>query len=99
VKRPPSSSSPVAEALHWVSRITTVGLMMVLPTIGGRWLDQHYGTSYWGLLGLVVGLAIGMWQITLIAVAAKPRAPSNSAKSTDAKTIDQTEPKPPSESA
>jgi F0F1-type ATP synthase assembly protein I len=83
VNRPPSSSSPVGEALSWVSRITSVGLMMVLPTIGGRWLDQKFGTAYWGPIGLVLGLVIGMWQIAMIAVAAKPRKSTKSVSSND----------------
>lgn len=59
--------------MQWVSRITSVGLMMVLPIWGGGKLDERLGTQYWALIGLVVGLAIGMWQITMIAVAAKQR--------------------------
>lgn len=59
--------------MQWVSRITSVGLMMVLPIWGGGKLDERLGTQYWALIGLVVGLAIGMWQIAMIAVAAKQR--------------------------
>lgn len=67
VERRPSSTSPIAEAMQWVSRITTVGLMMVLPALGGRWLDDRRGTHHWALIGLVVGLAVGMWQLLQIA--------------------------------
>lgn len=72
VDRRPSTSSPIAEAMQWVSRITTVGLMMVLPAIGGRWLDERRGTSYWALIGLVLGLTVGLWQLLQIA-GGKPR--------------------------
>ena len=88
----PSSSSPpprnpTADAMQWVSRITSVGLMMVLPIWGGGKLDERLGTQYWALIGLVVGLAIGMWQIVMIAVAAKQR---------DAAKIRQKKTQPPS---
>ena len=53
--------------MQWVSRITTVGLMMVLPALGGRWLDDRRGTNYWTLIGLVLGLVVGLWQLLQIA--------------------------------
>ena len=62
--RPPSS--PVAEAMNWVSRIISVALMTLLPILGGRWLDGKRGTSYWALIGLVVGLLVGSWQLLQI---------------------------------
>jgi hypothetical protein len=58
----------MAEALRWVSRITTVGLMMLLPILGGRKLDEMRGTGYWGSIGLVVGLLLGAWQLRQIVV-------------------------------
>ena len=67
----------MAEALNWVSRISTLGAMMVLPMIGGRWLDGKLGTTYWSPIGLVVGLAVGTWQIANIAAAANRRNASN----------------------
>lgn len=77
VDRLPSSPSPNAEALNWVLCITSIGLMMVLPAVGGHWLDQRFGTSYWSLIGLVLGLVIGMAQIAVIAGAAKRRTADN----------------------
>jgi hypothetical protein len=56
--------------MQWVSRITTMALMTVLPIVGGRWLDNRFATSYWGLVGLVVGLAVGFWQMMLLAKSA-----------------------------
>jgi len=58
----------MAEALQWVSRITTVALMMLLPILGGRKLDEMRGTGYWGSIGLVLGLLLGAWQLRLIVV-------------------------------
>jgi hypothetical protein len=57
----------MAEALNWVSRITSIGLMMVLPAIGGRWLDGRRGTEHWAVVGLVLGVAAGLWQLMQIA--------------------------------
>jgi hypothetical protein len=64
----PRRPQPMAEALHWVSRITTVALMMLLPILGGRKLDEMRGTGYWGSIGLVVGLLLGAWQLRQIVV-------------------------------
>jgi hypothetical protein len=60
-KRP--NADPLALGMEWVSKITTVGLEMVLPAIGGRYLDQRWGTGYWALIGLVVGFSVGMWHL------------------------------------
>jgi len=53
--------SPMAEALDWVSRITTVALVMVVPGVAGMWLDRRWGTKFVGLMGFAVGLPAGMW--------------------------------------
>jgi F0F1-type ATP synthase assembly protein I len=58
-KRPPS-----AAAMEWVSQITSVALMMVLPALGGWWLDQKLDSGWWFLVsGAVVGLLMGMLQL------------------------------------
>jgi hypothetical protein len=44
-----------------------VGLMMVLPALGGNWLDARLGTRYWIVVGIVVGLTVGLWQVLEIA--------------------------------
>jgi hypothetical protein len=49
--------------MEWVSRITTVALEMVLPGLGGLWLDGRWGTSFLGLLGFVLGLTLGIWHL------------------------------------
>ena len=54
---------PVAKAVEWVSRITTVGLVMALPAIAGHWLDDRGETQHWGLVGVLVGLTVGMWYL------------------------------------
>jgi F0F1-type ATP synthase assembly protein I len=53
----------MALAMEWVAKITTVGLQMVLPGIGGYYLDKWMGTSYWAVSGFVVGFVVGLWQM------------------------------------
>jgi len=52
--------SPAAIGYEWVSRVTTVCLEMVLPGIGGQWLDERWGTNFLALLGLVIGVTVGI---------------------------------------
>jgi uncharacterized protein YqgC (DUF456 family) len=54
---------PLALAAEWVTKITTVALEMALPGIGGGYLDRRWGTSYWALIGVVLGLVVGMWHL------------------------------------
>jgi len=56
-------SDPMALALEWVTKITTVGLEMVLPAVGGGYLDRRLNTTYWTLIGLVFGVVFGMWHL------------------------------------
>jgi hypothetical protein len=53
----------MAVALEWVSRITTAVLMMVLPGLGGQWLDEQWGTGFVALLGFAFGLTTGVWYL------------------------------------
>jgi|GEM_PF-911416 len=62
---------PMAAAMTWVSRITTVCLEMVLPAVGGVWLDERYGTSFWVVVGVLVGGALGLWHLLQLT---KPKA-------------------------
>ncbi len=57
------NTDPLAQAIAWVSKITTVALEMALPAIGGGYLDQRWGTKYWALAGLVLGFVVGMWHL------------------------------------
>jgi hypothetical protein len=71
--------------------------MMVLPAVGGRWLDERQGTTYWAPIGLVVGLICGMWQLLQIAGVGKRRRtdasqkPSSSHKPNSASPTDSTD--------
>ena len=53
----------MAQAIEWVSRITTVALEMVLPGILGQWLDAKLGTRFLGLLGFAFGVPMGIWHL------------------------------------
>jgi F0F1-type ATP synthase assembly protein I len=63
---------PFALAMEWVAKITTVALEMVLPAAAGGYLDQRLGTSYWALVGVVIGFVVGMWHL-LQMTRVKPR--------------------------
>jgi F0F1-type ATP synthase assembly protein I len=58
--------NPLAVAMEWVAKITTVALEMVLPAVGGGYLDKWLGTGYWALIGVVLGMAVGMWHLLLM---------------------------------
>ena len=67
---PLNDPSPVAEAMTWVARITAVGMMMVLPGLGGLWLDKHLGIGFLGLVGFAAGMIGGLTY--LIAMTRQP---------------------------
>ena len=49
--------SATAKAMDWVSRIMTLGFVVVIPTGLGYWLDGVLGCSPWMvILGLFAGL-------------------------------------------
>lgn len=62
---------PVAEAIQWVSRVSTVLGEMVLPGLAGYWLDRQVGTRYWAIVGFVVGFHLAVIHLLLIAYAAQ----------------------------
>ena len=58
----------MAVAMNWVSQITTIGLEMSLPALGGNWLDDRWGTSPWLVcIGAVIGFGVGMWHLLKLA--------------------------------
>jgi hypothetical protein len=66
VTTPPDRNSPSAEAMEWVSRIAAVALMMVLPGLGGQWLDGRLGTKFVALLGFALGVTSGIAYLVMI---------------------------------
>lgn len=64
---------PLALAAEWVGRILAVGLEMVLPGLGGKWLDDRWGSGpLLTLVGFGLGMTIGIWHL-LIMTSAKQR--------------------------
>ena len=57
-------SSPVGEAMVWVSRITAIGLAMFLPGVAGGWADERLGTRFLGPLGFAVGLGSAIFWLS-----------------------------------
>ena len=56
----------MAEAMNWVSKITTVVLEMVLPGLAGIWLDNQLETQFLTLLGFALGVSLGMWHLIMM---------------------------------
>lgn len=59
----PNQRDPMALAVEWVSRITTVALEMIVPGLAGQWLDRRMGTGFWMPIGLLVGFVGGLWHL------------------------------------
>lgn len=78
----PRGQSPMALAIEWVAKITTVALEMVLPGIFCLWLDRRWGTSYLGLIGFAVGLTVGIWHLLQMTPKAKQRPPRDDRQDT-----------------
>lgn len=51
---------PMAVAMQWVARVFAASLMMVLPGLGGQWLDDRWQTRFLGVVGFVMGLVGGV---------------------------------------
>ena len=55
---------PIAVAIQRASQITTIGFEMVLPAVGGYWLDRRWGTDPWLLIvGVILGFVISMYHL------------------------------------
>jgi hypothetical protein len=64
--------------MEWVSRITTVALEMVLPGLGGLWLDRRWGTEpYIGLLGFALGMILAFWHLLRMTSSSKYKGGSH----------------------
>jgi hypothetical protein len=54
----------MAVAAAWATRLITVSLEMVIPGVGGYWLDQYLGTVVlFTLLGFGLGLTLGIMHL------------------------------------
>lgn len=84
VIQPPRRPQPIALAIEWVAKITTVALEMVLPAIAGGYLDRRLGSRYWVFVGLAVGMATGMYH--LLQMTRKPNGQDNKPNGQDKRT-------------
>lgn len=59
---------PIAEAMRWVSSITTVGGMMFLPALGGQWLSTRWEwcDPWLTPLALVLGVTSGFYYLMVL---------------------------------
>ena len=89
---PLDSRPPMAVALEWVSRITAVAFAMVLPGLGGYWIDSKIGTSFLAPVGFVIGIFGGIWSLLAVtgAVGAKSRPKPKTDHSSTSKKDQQT---------
>ena len=52
----------IAEAMKWVSVVTSVVGVMTLPALGGIWIDSLLGTTYlFVIVGVIIGFVGGMY--------------------------------------
>ena len=69
VTNPTDDRSAIARAYGWTAQITTVALEMVLPALGGVWLDAKLGTKFLFLiLGAVLGFVVGFWHLLKLTI-------------------------------
>ena len=65
---PADDRSAMARAMGWSAQITTISFEMVLPGLGGFWLDQKLGTKpLFLILGVVFGFTLGLWHLLKLA--------------------------------
>ena len=71
-------TSSVGDAFAWAGRIMAVGFIMVLPGVGGSWLDDNLGTRYCEPIGFVIGFTIGLTSLIRMTVFRGPQPPPDS---------------------
>ena len=82
----------VARGYAWANRITTISLEMVLPPLGGYWLDGKFGTlPLFTILGLILGFSTALWHLVKITrqqnqFKSQPNSKSDSKSSEDSLT-------------
>jgi F0F1-type ATP synthase assembly protein I len=67
--------SSMAEAMKWVSVVTSFVGVMIVPALGGIWLDNLLGTkSLFTILGAIFGFSRGMYCLLGMVKASKAGA-------------------------
>jgi F0F1-type ATP synthase assembly protein I len=65
---PQDKRPPMAVAMEWVSRITTVAFEMVVPGVIGWLIDRWLGTGFvMAIVGFGLGLVGGMYHLIVMA--------------------------------
>ena len=81
--------SALALAAQWASRITAVGMEMVVPGALGLWLDSKLGTRFvLGILGFLLGMVLGIWHLIRM-TSQNPRRGTGRRNSTEGGTLDK----------
>lgn len=58
----------VVSGYTWAARATNIGLQMILPGIGGYYLDRWLGTTPWLLVvGVILGFTTSLIQLVALA--------------------------------
>ncbi len=71
-------------AIGWVGRIMGAALIMIVPGVFGKWLDNRYDTSFLELVGFALGLVAGIGSLILMTrqigddFSSRKRSPSSS---------------------
>jgi F0F1-type ATP synthase assembly protein I len=56
--------SSMAEAMKWISVVSSVVGVMIVPALGGIWIDNLLGTKcLFAILGGIVGFVGGMYAL------------------------------------
>jgi len=58
--------SPMARGMGMVGRVMAASMMMVLPGLGGQWLDRKLGTCLLVLVGFALGITVSIYYLLLI---------------------------------
>ena len=66
----------MARGMEMVARVMAAALMMVLPGLGGQWLDRQLGTGWLALLGFAFGISVSIYYLIVVT---KPGGRSNAA--------------------
>ncbi len=65
---PKDDRSLLSQGIAWATTITSLGLEMALPCMGGYFFDRYFGTLPWGLVvGAILGFVLGMYQLIVLA--------------------------------
>ncbi|MEN6406710.1 MAG: AtpZ/AtpI family protein [Thermoguttaceae bacterium] len=63
----PDDRSLLARATEWSFAVMSIAAEMVLPILGGHWLDQRLGIpGVFALLGGILGVSAGIWSLLRI---------------------------------